>query len=118
MAQSWPHIGAKQPSTSETDDRYQGEESYGDPELITTGVMDDLKAIGVKGARADIKTLLDVAMAKGKPVDDRQMTASEAFLFFNVLTTLTRVVDGKIDCNHCITPRNIKNQAQALVYDC
>ena len=64
------------------DDKYQGEESYGDPELITTGVMDDLKAVGVKGARGDIKTLLDVALTKGKPVDDRQMTVTRASAFF------------------------------------
>lgn len=71
------------------DDKYQGEESYGDPELITTGVMDDLKAIGVKGARGDIKTLLDVALAKGKPSDDRQMTVtrvSTSFLDSWILT--------------------------------
>lgn len=55
------------------DDKYQGEESYDDADALTTGILDDLKAIGAKGARSDIKTLLEVAMTKGKPIDDRQM---------------------------------------------
>lgn len=84
MAQSWPLSSAQKRPASEIDDKYQGEESYGDPDVIATGVVDDLKAIGVKGVRGDIKTLLDVALAKGKPVDDKQMTASKALTFDNI----------------------------------
>jgi hypothetical protein len=59
------------------DDKYQGAESYGDAAQLSTGVMDDLKAIGIKGVRGDVQTLLDVALAKGKPVDDKQMTVRQ-----------------------------------------
>jgi hypothetical protein len=38
------------------DDKYQGVDSYGDAAQLSTGVMDDLKAIGVKGIRGDVQT--------------------------------------------------------------
>ncbi|KAI9671612.1 MAG: hypothetical protein M1829_004617 [Trizodia sp. TS-e1964] len=62
------------PARKDTAESYQGGESYGDPKLIATGLLEDLKAIGFKAAHSDLHTLLDVFMAKGKPVDDKLMT--------------------------------------------
>lgn len=77
LAYSWktnaPWLHPAKPDTREA---YQGGESYGDPKVITTGLLDDLKAIGFKAANSDVRTLLEVFLAKGKPVDDRLMVVS------------------------------------------
>lgn len=69
LPSSFSLFGSKKPA----DDKYDGEESYGDPKALSTGIMEDLKAIGVKGIGGDLQTLLEVGLAKGKPVDDKQM---------------------------------------------
>lgn len=54
--------------------KYAGRETYGDPDALSTGVAEDLKAIGSsKGAIADFKTLIEVATTKGEPIDDKKM---------------------------------------------
>ena len=54
--------------------KYAGRDSYGDPEVLSTGLAEDLKAIGLKGIPEDLKTLIGVWATKGKPVDDKKMT--------------------------------------------
>lgn len=54
--------------------KYAGRDSYGDPEVASTGIAEDLKAIGLKGISEDFKTLIGVWATKGKPVDDKKMT--------------------------------------------
>lgn len=54
--------------------KYAGRDSYGDPDVVSTGIAEDLKAIGLKGISEDLKTLIGVWATKGKPVDDKKMT--------------------------------------------
>lgn len=54
--------------------KYAGRDSYGDPDVVSTGIAEDLKAIGLKGISEDFKTLIGVWATKGKPVDDKKMT--------------------------------------------
>jgi hypothetical protein len=68
-------LGIISPS-KDVEEKYDVNGSYGDPKALTTGLIRDLKHIGVKAGRKDILTLLQVAMAKGKPIDDRLMTVS------------------------------------------
>lgn len=63
-------------SSSEVEEKYDVNDSYGDPKVLTTGLLKDLKSVGLKAGRRDILTLLQVALAKGKPVDDKLMTVS------------------------------------------
>ncbi|KAH8587872.1 prostaglandin G/H synthase 2/cyclooxygenase 2, pgh2/cox2 [Bisporella sp. PMI_857] len=60
------------PNTSP--EKYDVNGSYGDPKVLTTGLLADLKHVGIKAGRRDIFTLLKVATQKGKPVDDKLMT--------------------------------------------
>lgn len=62
-------FGSKKPA----EDKYNGDEIYGDPKVLSTGIAEDLKAIGVKKIDGDLQTLLQVALTKGKPIDDKQM---------------------------------------------
>ena len=73
MAGNLPSSFSLFDSKKPAEDKYEGEESYGDPKALSTGILEDLKAIGVKGIGGDLQTLLQVALAKGKPVDDKQM---------------------------------------------
>ena len=61
-------------TSTSVDTRYQGGESYTDPKTLSTGLGEDLKALGLKAGQADLDTLVKVAFEKGKPVDDKQMT--------------------------------------------
>lgn len=58
------------------EEKYDVNESYGDPKVLTTGLIADLRHAGIKASRRNIFTLLKVGMQKGKPVDDKLMTAS------------------------------------------
>lgn len=69
LPSSFSLFGSKKPA----EDKYNGEEMYGDPKVLSTGIVEDLKAIGVKKIGGDLQTLLQVALTKGKPVDDKQM---------------------------------------------
>jgi hypothetical protein len=64
------------PSTSDVEEKYDVNNSYGDPKVLTTGLIKDLRGVGIKTGRKHLRTLLQVAMTKGKPVDDKLMTAS------------------------------------------
>lgn len=55
-------------------DKYEAGDD--DPAALATGLSADLKAIGFKGFQSDLKTLIEVATAKGAPDDDRQLTVS------------------------------------------
>ncbi|PYH67779.1 peroxidase/cytochrome P450 family protein [Aspergillus vadensis CBS 113365] len=57
----------------EDDVKYQAGESYGDPDVLATGLVKDLSALGLKGKRNDLRTLIQLVKSKGKPIDDRQM---------------------------------------------
>ncbi|KAF2139467.1 uncharacterized protein K452DRAFT_77778 [Aplosporella prunicola CBS 121167] len=56
----------------EDDEKYQAGETYGKPEALSTGLKEDLKAVGLKAAHSDLKTLLE--LLQNKPMDDRKMT--------------------------------------------
>lgn len=54
--------------------KYAGRDLYGDPDALSTGLAEDLKAIGSsKGAVADFKTLIEVATTREEPIDDKKM---------------------------------------------
>ncbi|KAG2416425.1 hypothetical protein HFD88_007640 [Aspergillus terreus] len=57
----------------EDDEKYQAGEAYGDPKVLATSLIKDLRALGVKGRRSDLRTLIEMVKNKGKPMDDRQM---------------------------------------------
>ncbi|KAH6722642.1 heme peroxidase [Leptodontidium sp. MPI-SDFR-AT-0119] len=56
------------------EEKYDVDGAYGDPKALTTGLLQDLKHAGIRGVRKNVFTLLQVAMQKGKPVDDKLMT--------------------------------------------
>ncbi|KAG4442109.1 hypothetical protein IFR05_002395 [Cadophora sp. M221] len=56
------------------EEKYDVDGAYGDPKALTTGLLQDLKHAGIRGVRKNVYTLLQVAMQKGKPVDDKLMT--------------------------------------------
>ena len=62
------------PTPASVDNRYQGVESYADPKALSTGLVEDLKALGFKAGEKDLHTLVQTTLAKGKPIDDKQMT--------------------------------------------
>ena len=66
---SWLLHGAP---ASET--KYQAGESYAESKEVLTGWVDDLKALGIDASRRDLHTLLEVALDKGKPLDDKKLT--------------------------------------------
>jgi hypothetical protein len=59
------------------EEKYDVNGAYGDPKALTTGLLQDLKHVGIKGGRKSLFTLLKLATQKGKPVDDKLMTVSE-----------------------------------------
>jgi hypothetical protein len=68
-------LGIISPS-SDIKEKYDVNNSYGDPGVLATGLVADLKHIGIKAGRKHLRTLLQVAMTKGEPVDDKLMTVS------------------------------------------
>lgn len=73
---NWSMFNQKQIKEQKDDEAYQAGESYGDPEVVSTGLADDLKAIGLKGAPKDLEVLISLVKNKGKPLDDRKMDVS------------------------------------------
>jgi hypothetical protein len=67
------HLGIISPKNG-IQEKYDVNGSYGDPKVLTTGLLADLKHVGIKAGRRDIFTLLKVATQEGKPVDDKLMT--------------------------------------------
>ncbi|KAF2177884.1 prostaglandin G/H synthase 2/cyclooxygenase 2, pgh2/cox2 [Zopfia rhizophila CBS 207.26] len=55
-------------------DRYQAGEAYADDVALTTGLLEDLQAVGIGGVTKDVQTLMDVFKTKGKAIDDKEMT--------------------------------------------
>jgi hypothetical protein len=49
---------------------------------MATGIVKDLKSVGLKAGMKDLQTLLKVVQVKGKPVNDREMTVSADFESF------------------------------------
>ncbi|KAK0106849.1 hypothetical protein ONS95_003571 [Cadophora gregata] len=56
------------------EEKYDVNDSYGDPKALTTGILQDLRHVGIKGGRKSVFTLLKLATQKGNPVDDKLMT--------------------------------------------
>ena len=76
-------------SKPEAETKYAGgSDFYGDPKALSTGVIDDLKSIGLSRIGGDVQTLLEVAFAKGKPVNDREMAVRKGS------SCLFTIVDG------------------------
>lgn len=73
---NWSMFNKKKIAADKDDEAYQAGEPYGDPEVVSTGLADDLKAIGLKGAPKDLEVLINLVKNKGKPLDDRQMDVS------------------------------------------
>lgn len=65
------------------EEKYDVNDAYGDPKVLATGLVGDLKHVGIKAGRKDLFTLLKVATQKGKPVDDKLMTVSKLFYQMN-----------------------------------
>lgn len=65
----------------EDDEKYQAGESYGDPSVVATSLVKDLRAIGMKVKAKDLRTLIEIVKNKGKPMDDRQMHVSFLSLY-------------------------------------
>ena len=57
-----------------SDTKYQAGESYAESKEVLTGWVDDLKALGIDASRRELHTLLEVALDKGKPLDDKKLT--------------------------------------------
>lgn len=114
LPSSFSLFGSKKP----TEDKFEGEESYGDPKALSTGIVEDLKAIGVKGIGGDLQTLLEVVMAKGKPVDDKQMVVRNTSVDVLCYFLLSDFVfsDGETHCHHHVVTRIIQDQAQIDLY--
>lgn len=53
--------------------RFDVDAAYSSPEQASTSIIQDIRRAGLKVARGDIKTLLEVAFSTGKPVDDKKM---------------------------------------------
>ena len=47
-----------------------------DNAVLATGLVDDLKSIGIKSLHSDLKTMIDIVTSVGKPVDDRELVVS------------------------------------------
>ncbi|KAH7407996.1 heme peroxidase [Cadophora sp. MPI-SDFR-AT-0126] len=60
--------------TDALEEKYDVNGAYGDPKALTTGLLQDLRHVGIKGGRKNLFTLLKLATQKGQPVDDKLMT--------------------------------------------
>ncbi|GLA37646.1 hypothetical protein AnigIFM63309_004597 [Aspergillus niger] len=69
----------------EDDVKYQAGEPYGDPDVLATGLVKDLSALGLKGKKSDLRTLIQLVKAKGKPIDDRQMLMEKVIAIVSML---------------------------------
>jgi hypothetical protein len=47
-----------------------------DNAVLATGLVDDLKSIGIKSLHSDLKTMIEMVTGAGKPVDDRELVVS------------------------------------------
>ena len=45
---------------------------------MATGIVSDLKSMGLRTSVKDLQTLFEVAKSTGKPINDRDMTVSFA----------------------------------------
>lgn len=73
---NWKIFNKKKIAEQEDDEKYQAGEPYGDPSVMATGIVKDLKTAGLKTSVRDLRTLLEVAKTKGQPINDRDMTVS------------------------------------------
>ncbi|KAL1638781.1 hypothetical protein SLS58_008595 [Diplodia intermedia] len=55
------------------DEKFQAGEPYGDPDVVSSNLVEDLRTVGFNAATKDLKTLIEVFKAKGKPQNDREM---------------------------------------------
>ncbi|KKY15413.1 putative prostaglandin g h synthase 2 cyclooxygenase pgh2 cox2 [Diplodia seriata] len=55
------------------DEKFQAGEPYGDPDVVSSNLVEDLRTVGFSAATKDLKTLIEVFKAKGKPQNDREM---------------------------------------------
>jgi len=62
---------ASSKQASET--RYSADTAFSSPEQASTSIIQDVRGAGLKLVQGDLKTLLEVAFSKGKPVDDKKM---------------------------------------------
>lgn len=73
---NWKIFNRKKIAEEEDDQKFQAGESYGDPKVMATGIVSDLKSMGLKTSVKDLQTLFEVAKSTGKPINDRDMTVS------------------------------------------
>ena len=73
---NWKIFNKKKIAEEEDDQKFQAGESYGDPKVMATGIVSDLKSMGLKTSVKDLQTLFEVAKSTGKPINDRDMTVS------------------------------------------
>lgn len=66
----------KKIAEEEDDEKFQAGEPYGDPEVVSTNLVQDLRTIGFATSVKDLKTLITAFKAKGKPQNDREMLVS------------------------------------------
>ncbi|GME60286.1 putative prostaglandin g h synthase 2 cyclooxygenase pgh2 cox2 [Neofusicoccum parvum] len=71
---NWKIFNKKANASAEDDEKFQAGEPYGDPKVVSTGLVEDLRAVGFTAATKDLETLIGVFKAKGKPQNDREMT--------------------------------------------
>jgi hypothetical protein len=99
-------LGILSPS-GDVEEKYNFNGSYGDPKVLTTGLIRDLQHIGVRAGRRDILTLMQLAMTKGKPIDDKLMTVS---ILISMKYQSNKCLDGKDDRYSGIFTTKIKVQ--------
>lgn len=78
--------------------KYQGGEDYAESKAVVTGLAEDLKAAGVKTSCKNLRTLLKVALSKGEPLDDKQLTVSLIKRIVSLLLN-SLLIDGASHCS-------------------
>ncbi|KAK2731617.1 hypothetical protein FQN57_003270 [Myotisia sp. PD_48] len=71
----WKIFNRKDADDEEEDpnEKYMGGDSYGDPKMIATSLVKDLRHVGLKTKVKDLRTLIEIFKSAGKPVNDRDM---------------------------------------------
>lgn len=98
----------------EDDEKFQAGEPYGDPDVVSTGLVEDLRTIGLSTATKDLKTLIETFKAKGKPQNDREMLVrfSSAWLPMGVVTDVD--ADGEDDRAHGLATADLVHAQEAV----
>lgn len=108
---NWNIFHKRRLAEEEDDEKYQAGEPYGDPKVLAPSLVDDLKAVGLKGGVKDLQTLLQAAKTKGKPANDREMLVSSPRSHGRYGTDNS--TDGEDDCHCCIFTTQLQGPAEA-----